>query len=267
VADKHSAIPNYQKEKVKGKPMIREFEHNAYGKVRATIVDDEPCFNLKDLCRMFEIKSVSEVRTKLNDTSIKLVSVLHDKTHQNMFFVTADHLSTIFFQSKRKDAEVIGDWLYRTVLPQLIRYGIYQIEDFENPDKVIEFLDEFQELKVRANVLETTLKMNTPKIKSIDNLLGTTSCVDLDMVHEVIRFKNIGRDVLLKILRTSNVLDDQNIPFQDFCDKKHFRVVEAKVVSGGTVIKSTKTYVYKSGISFIERILKEYDGNKQRKEK
>jgi phage antirepressor YoqD-like protein len=162
---------------------------------------------------------------------------------------------------------VIGDWLYRTVLPQLIRYGIYQIEDFENPDKIIEFLDEFQELKVRANVLETTLKMNTPKIKAIDNLLGTTSCVDLDMVHEVIRFKNIGRDVLLKILRTTHVLDEQNIPFQDFCDKKYFRVVEAKVVSGGTVIKSTKTYVYKGGITFIERILKEYDGNKQRKEK
>jgi phage antirepressor YoqD-like protein len=109
--------------------------------------------------------------------------------------------------------------------------------------------------------------MNTPKIKAIDNLLGTTSCVDLDMVHEVIRFKNIGRDVLLKILRTAHVLDEQNIPFQDFCDKKYFRVVEAKVVSSGTVIKSTKTYVYKGGITFIERILKEYDGNKQRKEK
>lgn len=256
-----------QKRKNEGKPMIKEFEHTAFGKIRATIIDDEPCFNLKDLCRIFEIRNVSEMRSKLNDSDVKLKAVPSEKGTQNMFFVTAEHLTTIFFQSKKKEAEVIGDWLYRIVLPQLIKFGTYQLEDMGDPNKVMEFLDEFQDLKVRANVLETTLKMNSPKIKAIDNLLGSTSCVDLDVVHEVIKFKSIGKDILLKILRATHVLDESNIPFQDYCDRKLFRVVEAKVVSGGSLYRSTRTYVYKSGITFIERILKEYDGNKHRKEK
>lgn len=251
---------------MKGTPMINEFEHNAFGKVRTTIVENEPCFNLKDLCRMFEI-SVTEIRSKVNDASVKLVEFDGEKGRQKMFYITADHLSTVFFQSKRKDAEVIGDWLYRCVLPKVIRYEKYKEYNFQDPEVALAFLDNFEELKVRTNVLETTLKMNMPKIKAIDKLLGTTSCVDLDLVNEVIKFKNVGKDMLLKILRATHVLDEQNIPFQDFCDKKYFRVVEAKVVAGGTVIKSIKTFVYKSGITFIERILKEYDGNKQRKEK
>lgn len=247
--------------------MIREFEHTAYGKVRATHVDDEPCFNLKDLCRIFHIKSVSEIRTKLNDSSVKLVTVPSEKGDQNMFFVTADHLSTVLVQSKRKEAEIIGDWLYRVVLPQLIKFESYQIDTFKDPEKAIELIEEFEDLKVKATILETQLKMNAPKIKSIDALLGTTSAVDLDVVHERIKYKNIGKDVLLKILRASHVLDEENVPFQDFCDRKLFRVVETKVVSGGSHYSQRKAYVYRSGITFIERILKEYDGRQQRKEK
>lgn len=247
--------------------MIREFEHTAYGKVRATFVEDEPCFNLKDLCRIFQIKSVSEVRSKLNDASVKLIPVPNEKGEQNMFFVPADHLTTVFFQSKREDAERIGDWLYRIVLPQLIKFDTYQVDTLQDPEKAVDFLDEFQDLKVKANILETTLKMNAPKIKAIDALLGSSSCVDLDIIHSYIRYKNIGKDVLLKILRATHVLDEENVPFQDFCDRKLFRVVEARVVSGGSLYSQRKTYVYRSGITFIERILKEYDGNKQRKEK
>ena len=57
-------------------------------------------------------------------------------------------------------------------------------------------------------------------------------------------------------------MDDSNVPHQEYCDKKYFRVVEAKVVSGGSTVTSQRTYVYRSGITFIERILKEYQGAK-----
>jgi anti-repressor protein len=246
--------------------MIKEFEHTAYGKIRTVYLENEPYYNLKDLCRLFEIKSITDIRPKLRDSQIKTVPVDTDRGIQNMFFVNAENLSTIFFQSKRKDADIILNWLYRTVLPELIKFGAYNISEYKDSSKVIELLDSFQELKVRNSVLETNLLLNSPKLKAMDQLFGTSSCVDLDMVHEIIKYKGITKDILLKILRATHVLDESNIPFQDFCDRKMFRVVEAKVVTGGSTYRSVKTFVYRSGINFIERILKEYDGHKHRRQ-
>lgn len=245
--------------------MIREFEHQVYGKIRTAVIEDEPCFNLKDLCKLYDIKSVNDVRPKLNEAAVKTLPVTADKGVQNMFFITADNLANLFFQSTKLEAEAISDWLYRTVLPQLIRYGTYHVDDLQDVNKLIEFLDDYQNTKARANVLETTLKLNTPKIKMIDQLLGSSSCVDLEMLHEVIKFKGFQRAELLKVLRATHVLNDHNLPLQEFCDKRHFRVVEAKVVAGGTIVSAIRTYVYQSGIAFIETILKEYGGVKNGK--
>jgi len=245
--------------------MIKEFESALYGKVRTAIIEDEPCFNLKDLCRMYEIKNMNEVRTKLNDSGIKTLAVTTEKGAHNTFFITADNLANLFFQSTKAEAEVISDWLYRIVLPQLIKYGTYKVEDLQDPNKAIEFLEEFQDVKVRATILETTMKLNTPKIKMIDKLLGSSSCIDLDMLHEVIKFKEIQKADLFRILRAVHILNDNNLPLQEFCDRKHFRVVEAKVVAGGSIKKSIRTYVYQSGISLVERLLKEYEGVKHGK--
>jgi len=245
--------------------MIREFEHQVHGKVRTALIEDDPCFNLKDLCRMYDIKSVNDIRPKLNETGIKILSVTNEKGKQNMLFITADNLTNLFFQSTKAEAEVISDWLYRSVLPQLISYGAYHVDELQDVNKLIAFLDDYQDTKAKANVLETTLKLNTPKIKMIDQLLGSSSCVDLEILHEVIKYKGFQRAELLKVLRATHVLNDENLPLQEFCDKRHFRVVEAKVVAGGTVTTSVRTYVYQSGVAFIENILKEYGGTKDGK--
>ena len=245
--------------------MIKEFESTLFGKIRTTVIEDQPCFNLKDLCRLYEIKSASECRSRLNDSGVKSVAVPTDKGTKDMYFVTADNLAGCLFQSSKIDAEMISDWLYRDVLPQLIKYANYKVEDFQDVNLVVEFLDEFQDMKIKVNVLETTLKMNAPKIKAIDKLLGTSSCVDLDYVHDVIKFKGIQNAELLKVLRAAHVLNDQNQPLQEFCDRKYFRVVQARVIVAGSLITSDRIYVYQSGISFIERLIKEYDGAKHGK--
>lgn len=245
--------------------MTQEFDNSLYGKVRTAIIDEEPCFNLKDLCRIYDIKNMNEVRSKLNDSGVKSLSLSNEKGTQKTVFITADNLANLFFQSTKDEAEMISDWLYRIVLPQLIKYGTWRVEDLRDPAKAIEVLEAFQDTKVRATILETTMKLNSPKIKMIDQLLGSSSCIDLDMLHEVIKFKDVQKSDLFKILRAVHVLNDNNLPLQEYCDKKYFRVVEAKVIAGGSIRKSIRTYVYQSGIALIERLLKEYEGNKHGK--
>lgn len=135
----------------------------------------------------------------------------------------------------------------------------YDIDSFSDPETVIQFLDEFQDLRVRNAVLETDKKLNAPRLNLINKLLGSKSCVDLDRVTQVIKFHNLSNTDLYKILRSRHVLDDNNQPYQEYCDRKYFRVVEAKVVVKGEVIRQQRTYVYKSGVSFIEKILTEYE--------
>lgn len=247
--------------------MIREFEHATFGKVRATFVDGEPCLHLSDLTKLFKIENASQIRSKLEKDSTKLVEVPSERGTTNNFFVSISQLSVFFFQSRAREATQIGDWIYRDILPQLTTYSLYQIQDLKDPKKAVEFLELFEDLKIRAHVLETELKINAPKVKAINELLGSGNCVDLDSVHEVIRFKSVSKEILFKILRATHVLDERNIPFQDFCDKKFFRVVESQTTACGKTYISLRTFVYRSGIAFIERILKEYDGRKLRKEK
>ena len=246
--------------------MIKEFHNNRYGKVRTAIIDDQPCFNLKDLTHIYGIKNINDFRSRIPSNAVKTLEVKDlNGASKNKYFIIADYLSSCMFQSTKTEAEAISDWLYRTVLPNLIKYQKYNVDEFKDPDVALKFLEDFEDLRVRHSVVETQLKLNAPKIKYIDRLLGTGSATDLDMVHEVIRYHGLKSTELLKILRAKRILDDSNVPHQEYCDKKYFRVVEAKVTSGGSTVTSQRTYVYRSGITFIERIIKEYQGAKDDK--
>lgn len=246
--------------------MIKEFDNHQYGKVRASIIDDQPCFNLKDLAHLYGIKNINDCRSRIPSDALKLLEVPSaNGTTKKMYFITADYLSSCLFQSTKTEAEGISNWLYRTVLPNLIKMKKYRVDEFKNPDVVLSFLEAFEDLRITHSITETQLKLNEPKIKYIDRLLGTSSCVDLDRVHEVIRYHGLKNTELLKILRAKRILDDSNVPYQEYCDKKYFRVVEAKVISSGSIVTSQRTYVYRSGITFIERIIKDYKGAKNDK--
>lgn len=242
--------------------MIREFENAKYGVVKATTIDEHPYFCLIDIARILDIKNAKDCRVGIPSSDVKTLEVKQGKTKIKRIFINAKHISRCIFKSKNTNAQQINDWLYRVVIPHLIKQLAYDVESFNDPETVIQFLDELQDLKIRNTVLETNKKLNAPRLNLINKLLGSKSCVDLDMVTKVIKFRYLTNTDLYKILRSNHVLDDNNVPYQEFCDRKYFRVVESKVVSGGEIIRQQRTYVYKSGISFIEKILTEYEVKK-----
>ncbi|MDX9797529.1 MAG: BRO family protein [Bacteroidales bacterium] len=239
--------------------MIREFKNADYGVVNATTIDEQPYFCLVDIARILDIKNAKDCRTGIPSSDVETLEVKTGSTTSKRIFINAKHISTCLFKSKNAKAQQINDWLYRIVIPQLMKQFDYDLESFNDPETVIQFLDEFQDLKIRNVILETDKKLNAPRLNLINKLLGSKSCVDLDRVTQVIRFHHLSNTDLYKILRSSHVLDDNNVPYQEFCDRKYFRVVESKVVSGGEIIRQQRTYVYKSGVSFIEKILTEYE--------
>ena len=242
--------------------MLKEFTNAQFGSVRTTIINEEPCFCLKDVCRMLDIRNVSECRGKLNEEGIKTKEVLSGSCLTKMLFITAENLSGCLFQSKIADAEIVCDWYYLVVLPQMTAYVDHHVDDYQEPDKIIKLLDDVDDLKVKNEVLATNQKLSEPKLRAINKLLGTPHCVDLEMVTLVIKYRNINPTELLKILRGHHVLDEENIPFQEYCDRRYFRIVEAKSTLGNHTLTCHRTFVYQSGVSFIEKILKSHDGGR-----
>ena len=241
--------------------MIKEFTRADFGTIRVSLIDDEPCFCLEDLCKILKIRSVPKCREKLNQGGVKLADVTDSEGKvKRKLFVTADNVSTVIFQSTRKEADDVNDWIFRLILPQAKLYVKYSVEDLKDPDIAIKLLDEYENIGIRVSVLESEKRINEPKITSMDILFGSRNCVDIDIVHELLRIDGIKNTRLLKILRLKGVLGDDNIAKQEYCDKHFFRVVEAKAIEKGKVIISKHTFVYKSGISFIERILNEFKG-------
>lgn len=242
--------------------MIREFKNAEYGVVSTTIIKEQPYFCLVDIARILEINNAKNCRTGIPSSDVKTLKVKMGNSTVKRIFINAKHISTCLFKSKHKKAQQINDWLYRVVIPQLMKHIDYDLDSFEDPETIMQFLDEFQDLRIRNTVLETDKRLNGPRLNLINKLLGSKSCVDLDAVTKVIKFHHLSNADLYKILRSNHVLDEMNQPYQEFCDRKYFRVVESKVVSGGEIIRQQRTYVYKSGVSFIEKILTEYEGKK-----
>lgn len=46
---------------------LKLFENKEFGKVRVELVDNEPYFNLNDVCKILGIGNSSDVRKRLND--------------------------------------------------------------------------------------------------------------------------------------------------------------------------------------------------------
>ena len=144
--------------------MIKEFHNNRYGKVRTAIIDDQPCFNLKDLTHIYGIKNINDFRSRIPSNAVKTLEVKDSNgASKNKYFIIADYLSSCMFQSTKTEAEAISDWLYRTVLPNLIKYQKYNVDEFKDPDVALKFLEDFEDLRVRHSVVETQLKLNAPK--------------------------------------------------------------------------------------------------------
>lgn len=238
--------------------MITEFEHKRYGKVHAAFIDEKPYLNYKEVTLLFGIKNSRDLRPKLNGNYFKELKGETDGKQTVTYYISFDSLVKIFFNSKNKEAGDILYWLLRVVLLKLEKLKSYNIKELKKDINFVKLLDEYDDLKIKNNVLETTIKLNQTKLKMFDEIMGTKNAIDIDKVLDVIKYRKIERSHFYKILRDKGILNSDNIATQEYLDKMMFRVVETKVVMKGQTIIQKRTFVFKSGITFIERILKDY---------
>jgi anti-repressor protein len=92
-----------------------------------------------------------------------------------------------------------------------------------------------------------------PKADFFDAVTGSTTAVDMAIVAKTLNM-GIGRNQLFEFLRERAILDRHNIPYQEYCNRGYFRVVESQYNKpDGSSHINFKTVVFQKGLDFIRR--------------
>ena len=91
---------------------LKLFENKEFGKVRTTIVNDNPYFCLVDVCKILGLGNPSQVKTRLIKDGVisnEVIDKLGREQHTN--FVNESNLYKCVFQSKKKSAMKFTEWV------------------------------------------------------------------------------------------------------------------------------------------------------------
>lgn len=120
-------------------------------------------------------------------------------------------------------------------------------------------LDKQEELKQQNNLLGHNLIKTLPATEFYKAVTGSKTAINMAEVAKVLNFPKLGRNKMFKFLREQNILQNDNIPYQQYVDKGLFRVIEQKYsLPNGDVQVSFKTLVFQKGLNFIRKLVIKY---------
>ena len=168
------------------------------------------------------------------------------------------------FQSRKEEAMQFVDWVTDTVLPEIRRYGRYEVKTLVNSEEAaLAFLDSYEDLKTRVCILERINKETEEARVYVKRALDSGVLKDLMDVPEVLNIQGLTRKKLFAILRQEGVLDDSNMPVQKYIDSSWFRVDTHSYVDKTAGLTTHKRiFVYQSGITGIRKLLDRKAGKK-----
>ncbi len=104
---------------------LQIFNNSEFGEVRTAVINDEPMFCLADICRVLEIKNVSDCKSRLRQKGIVTTDTLTNGGKQKMIFIDESNLYKTIFQSRKESAERFTEWVTSEVLPSIRKNGGY----------------------------------------------------------------------------------------------------------------------------------------------
>lgn len=124
----------------------------------------------------------------------------------------------------------------------------YMIENpVERAKRWIEEEEERQALAAKNKEL-------TPKAEFYDTVANSETMLSMSEVAKVLDM-GYGRNKIFAILRDKKILDNKNVPYQQYVDRGYFKLVEGSYTNQGNVIVTKTVYVKQKGIDYIRKLL------------
>ena len=102
------------------------FKNEEFGEIRTVVIDGNPFFCMTDVCKILEIKNVSDCKSRLRKDGVVTTEVIDSiGRKQNANFVNESNLYKLIFQSRKESAERFTEWVTSEVLPSIRKTGGY----------------------------------------------------------------------------------------------------------------------------------------------
>jgi prophage antirepressor-like protein len=161
---------------------LQIFNNEEFGEVRTAVVNDEPMFCLADICRVLEIKNVSDCKSRLRQKGIVTTDTLTNGGKQKMIFIDESNLYKTIFQSRKESAERFTEWVTSEVLPSIRKTGSYS-KPLTTSEQIRLLAQGNTELIERVDKVED-------KITSIEEETPLYGC-EIEEVQKYVRKKGI----------------------------------------------------------------------------
>ena len=158
---------------------IQIFKNEIFGEVRVAGTSDDPLFCLADVCRILEIKNVSDCKSRLKQEGVVLTEGVSRTTNQYgttteqkvmLTYINEQNLYKVIMRSDKPQAEPFQDWVCGEVLPSIRKTGEYSVKQ-ALPKTYLEALKELVVVVEANEMLSLENKSMKPKAEYFDNLV------------------------------------------------------------------------------------------------
>ena len=179
-------------------------------------------------------------------------------------YITEGNLYRLIFQSRKEEAIQFTDWVTEIVIPSIRKYGRYDVKTITgSKEAAINFLESYHELKVRNNILEVVNEETAEARKYVKEATDSGVLRHLFDVPAILKIKGINKQTLFSFLRSHDVLNEENLPTQEYIDKGWFRVDTHTYINKKAVkVTHITPMVYQTGIKGIRELLTKWAGKK-----
>ena len=244
---------------------LQIFKNEKFGEMRTVEINNIPFVCLADVCKILEIKNISDCKGRLKQDGVVTNEVIDNLGRkQQATFINESNLYKVIFQSRKPEAEEFTEWVTNEVLPSRRKNGGYIAgPETLSDDDLIQ-----KALLVATNKLkerEKQLEEQRPKVLFANSVETSATSILIGDLAKLIKQNghDIGQNRLFKWLRENGYLiksgERRNMPTQMSMDLGLFEVKERTVNNPDGSIRITKTTKVsgKGQVYFVNKFLKE----------
>lgn len=187
------------------------FKNEEFGEIRTALINNEPYFNLKDVCNILEIKNVSDCKSRLKKDGVATTEVIDSLGRtQEANFIDESNLYKVIFQSRKKEAEAFTDWVTSEVLPSIRKHGAYMTDEkaFDVLHNASGLADLLQQAAEQLKQKDVQIERMKPKALFADAVASSKNSILIGELSKIIKANgyDIGQRRLFSWMRDNGYL-------------------------------------------------------------
>lgn len=167
---------------------LEVFTNPEFGSVRTILINNEPWFVLKDVCKSLNISHVKDTANRLAEDEVGQTEVIDSLGRfQKTTIVNESGLYTVIIRSDKPEAVSFRKWVTSEVLPGIRKHGMYMTDSFvdmldddADEDKLLAVVQKYVEEKKKRKALEKEVIQLTTEVEyKEDVIVGLVDNIDL----------------------------------------------------------------------------------------